>query len=185
MIHRLLTSIAFFILFSCEKDDNSLQRVIYEDVINETFLRVTQDFKNLSDLNEVIVNPADDHLDSIMVQRIKNDTTLPHNPYLNHLFSKLEQILNEPLDVDLKDISSDQKFRLIDDKEEIAGYDYEREAFTGSSFISKIALDDDEMFGVFYIDVQFGDSVGSSGQFVFVERNGERWRIDHIMKMWH
>lgn len=169
---------------SCEKGDKSSQKEIYRDVINETYLRVTRDFKNLPELNEVIVNAVDDHLDSIMVQEVKNDTTLTHSPYLDDLFSKLEKILNEPLDVDLRDISDDQKFRLIDDKKEIEMYDYEREAFVGSSFISKIALDEAGTFGVFYLDVQFGDSVGSSGQFVFVEKHDNEWRIEHIMKMW-
>lgn len=180
---RQLLQIQAIIFFrvSCERDDKSLQRAIYKDVINETYLEVTKDFKNISELNEVIVNPVDDHLDSIMVQRVKNDTTLPDNPYLDHLFDKLEAVLNEPLDVNLMDISSGKKFRLIDDKAEITTYDYDRDVFIGSSFVSQIALDDDEKF---YLDVQFGDSVGSRGQFVFVRKDRDKWRIDYVMRMW-
>lgn len=184
MIRHFVTLLILALLFSCEKEDNNLQKSIYKDVINETFLKVTQEFKNLSDNNEVIVNPIDDHLDSIMIQRLKNDSTLPYNPYMNDLFSKLEKILNEPLDVNLKNISTGQKFKLIDDKKEIGEYDRERSAFVGSSFISKVALDDKNRFGVFYIDVQFRKSIGSGGYFVFVEKKADTWIIDHIMQVW-
>jgi hypothetical protein len=184
VIRPLLTIIVSVYLMSCSDDNEALQEQIFTDVLNRAYLEASKGFRNLSETNEVTVNPFDDHLDSLMILRVKNDSSLNMDPGSMELLNRLEKILNEPIEIDLKEISNRAKFQLIDDKTEMATFDYSKENYAGSSSLSKIAIDDDRKRGVFYVDLQFGKSRGKGGFFVFVERLNDKWEIARLLQVW-
>jgi hypothetical protein len=178
---RILTQILLLTFFTaCKTDNKNNQEEIFKDVINEFYSSAAKEFKNLYDSNEVIVNPFNDHLDSIMVARVKRDSSLDLAPDELHLFNELEKILDEPLDVDFRAITKGKKFILNNESQT----DYEKDNYVGSTFISKVAIDDKFENGVFYIDIQLGKTRGAGGFFVFVKKTDKRWSIYDIWKVW-
>jgi hypothetical protein len=181
---RLLLLIILTTLISCHKNEEDLDGIIFRDVIDETYIKLTKDFENISQMNEVIVNPFNDHLDSLMILRVKNDSSFNVNPEKLELLNQLEKKLNDSIKVDLNKLTKDQRFQLIDNKAEIENFDYTKESYVGSSFLSKIAINDDGNYGVFYIDFHFGDTRGQGGFFVFVKKRNGKWGIDDALEVW-
>lgn len=178
---RLLLQILVLTFFTgCKTDNKNIQEEVFRDVINEFYLDVTNEFQNLYDSNEVVVNPFNDHLDSIMVARVKGDSSLGLTASEQLLFDKLENILNEPLNVDFKAITKGKKF-VLNNKSQI---DYEKHNYVGSTFISNVAIDDKFENGIFYIDIQLGKKRGAGGFFVFVKKTDKKWSIYNIWKLW-
>lgn len=178
---RLLLQLLLLASFTgCTTDNKNIQEEVFKDVINEFYLAVTNEFQNLYDSNEVIVNPFNDHLDSIMVARVKENTSLELTPSEQLLFDKLENTLNEPLNVDFKAITKGKKF-VLNNKSQI---DYDKYNYVGSTFISKVAIDDKFENGIFYIDIQLGKKRGAGGFFVFVKKRDKKWSISNTWKLW-
>jgi len=161
--------------------DKALQQEIFKDVINDFYEGISFEFTNLYDSNEVIVNPFNDHLDSIMIALVKKDSTLKLSQRELELFDRLDKILNEPLQVDFKSITKGQKF-ILNNKSQI---DYNKPNYVGSTFISNVAVDEKMENGLFYIDLQLGDTRGSGGFFVFVSKKEIGWRIIDARSAWH
>lgn len=178
---RILTPLSLLAAFTgCKTDNKNNQEEIFKDVINEFYAGAANEFNNLYDSNEVVVNPFNDHLDSIMVARVKGDSSLDLTPDELYLFNKLEKILNEPLDVDFRAITKGKKF-ILNNKSQT---DYNKDNYVGSTFISKVAIDDKFENGVFYIDIQLGRTRGARGFFVFVKKTEKGWSIYDVWKVW-
>lgn len=168
---------------ACHSSLESEQEQIYSDIINETVNNIAGDFSGLDPYNEVLVNPFDDHLDSIVVAHAINDTSRQTHPRTLDLLNKLKKILNNRLSVDFSTITEHSQIRLISNEDTI-GYNYHKKAFKGLCSISNVATNEEHNAGVFYVDFQLGKDRGGAGYLVFVTYESDKWRILTISREW-
>ncbi len=186
-MRKTLTYSFLSLLFfsACSNESTSIEQRIYEDVINEVYSEITNDFKNLNDTNEVLINPVDDHLDSMTITRLIKDTTMNIADHRYELLLELNEVLNDSLPASLKKISEGHKFLLIDNKNEIENYDFNKSNYVGSSTLSKVVLSETMDNGMFYVDVQFGKNRGFGGFIVEVKKESNVWVLSQVLPLWN
>lgn len=178
--HYLL--IILILIVACNQNTGVIEEEIFPKVIPAVYDSISTHL-DLPDGKEILINPVDDHLDSVAVVMALNSIGNEESEdYV--MISKLGEVLNQQVKYDFSSISKDCQFKLISNPETIQKYEYGKGLMIGSSTISPVIMDKENKDGVFYIDLQCGRSCGR-GYFVFVNQKSGNWAIDRLINIWN
>ena len=160
---------ALSLISQCQTEVNSSDEAIFRTVLPMTLDSIID--THVKERNKIIVNELDDDIGISFIEYYQQESdTLQYQ-----LIENVIQNFNQRPEIEFKQIRHDN-FEL-----KKSGYSG-RDLF-GVMTLSRIALDDKQENGCFYIDYQCGKKCGS-GYLVFITRNSHDWKINSIEKVW-
>ena len=174
--------INLIILIACNRKANSIEDQVFPQIVPIIYDSISNQF-DLPAGHEILVNPIDDHLDSMaVIMALKSIGNKDSKDY--QMVDRLAKVLNDKIDFDFNSLSTSCRFTLISNAEEIKNYDFDKNEMIGSSTISPIILDQENEEALFYVDIQCGRSCGR-GYFIFVVPDDNEWKISRMIPAWN
>lgn len=167
---------------SCQLQKPVDRNEIYSQVIPDVISNIFTQFE-ISHGGEIIVNPINDHLDSMVVAQAI-DQLEETNSKDYYLLNQLSEDLNKEIEFDFAQLFLEDGTKLISSKYDIEKYDYDKNLLIGVSTISPVVLDQKDNEALFYIDLQCGKGCGG-GYLVFLSKQNTKWVISQMLMGWN
>lgn len=155
---------------------------IYSDVIPTLLDSVVILSEVPKERTDILINPVDDHLDSMAISGVLRDIREDF-PEDAEMLTGLLPLLNERIDFDFSELNDRSYLNFISSKVEIENYNHQSLSKVGSSTVSPLYVAHDATQAVLYIDLQCGPSCGK-GYLCFLVNDGQEWVIHRLVMIW-